>query len=317
MSGIPYPSAQHPTAGQVKMGTIMYRCPVPELEEEVGMTRPRPAPISPLGVAEILDGAVRLVRGNGRAVLTIAVPFAVARAALGALLQYAAIEATSAQVLTIIGGLLIAVALGTVQSGLLAPLFSSDLVGTRLTAAQSARRVGGRTVWRLAVLGLVVTIAEGAGLLAFAVGGVYLWGAWAVSAPALVLERTTVRGALVRSRCLVAGTFWRVWGIRALGWVLTTVLGFFIALPFQLVAGYLTGADLFDASSDITHPALYVTILAVGALVSGALVAPISSAVDVLLYTDLRMRKEGMDIVLALPPRPEPTGTGRPAVTAW
>ncbi|MFN2560970.1 MAG: hypothetical protein ABR571_06715 [Jatrophihabitans sp.] len=278
------------------------------------MTHPRPAPIRPLGVGEILDGAVRLVRDNARGTLTISVPFAIARAGLAALLQYAAIEATTAQTLTVIGGLLLGVALGTVLTGLLAPLFSSALLGARMTAGQAVRRVGGRAAWRLAVLALLVTVAEGVGLVAFGVGGVYLWGIWAVAAPALVLERTTVRGALSRTRRLVEGTFWRVWGIRALGWVLTTVLGFFIALPFELLAGYVTGANLFDPAGGVTHPGLYVTIVAVGSLLSGVIVAPIAAAVDVLLYTDLRMRKEGMDIVLALPPwQPQAV----PPVTAW
>jgi hypothetical protein len=281
------------------------------------VSRPQAAPIRPLGAAEILDGAVRLVRDNARAALTISVPFAVARAALDGLLQYAAIEANNAAVLTLIGGLLVAVALGTVLGGLLAPLFSSALMGARMSAGESARQVGARMAWRLAGLGVVVTIAQGAGLIACGVGGVYLWGVWAVAAPAMALERTTVGGALGRSRHLVKGTFWRVWGIRALGWVLTSVLGFFVQLPFQLVAVSVTGSDPFVPSGGIVHPGLYVTILSVGVLLSGAVVAPIASAVDVLLYTDLRMRKEGMDIVLALPPRPEPTGMGRPAVTAW
>lgn len=278
------------------------------------MTHPRAVPIRPLGVAEILDGAVRLVRDNARAVVTISVPFAVARAAVAGLLQYAAIEATTGQALTVIGGLLLGVALGTALTGLLAPLFSSALLGARMRAGQAMRRVGGRAAWRLVVLALLVTVAEGTAVVAFGVGGVYLWGIWAVAAPALVLERTTVRGALSRSRRLVEGTFWRVWGIRALGWVLTTVLGFFIALPFQVLAGYLTGAKLLDPTGGVTHPALYVTILAVGSLLSGVIVAPIAAAVDVLLYTDLRMRKEGMDIVLALPP--PPVEAGRP-VAAW
>jgi hypothetical protein len=281
------------------------------------MSRPRPAPMRPLGAAEILDGAVRLVRDNVRATLTIAVPFAVARAALEALLQYGAFHSTSAAVLTLIGGLLISVALGTVLSGLLAPLFSSALVGARLSAGESVRQVGARTGWRLIGLALIVTVAEGAGLVACLAGGIYLWGVWAVAAPAMVLERTTVGGALGRSRHLVRGTFWRVWGLRALGWVLTSVLNFFVTLPFQLLAGYVTGSDLLEPSNGIAHQGLYVTIVAVGTLLAGAVVGPIASAIDVLLYTDLRMRKEGMDIALALPPRPEPTGTGEPAVTAW
>jgi hypothetical protein len=280
------------------------------------MTRPRPAPIRPLGVAEILDGAVRLVRRNARAVLTISVPFAVVRAGMVAVLRYAALQSSGASTLVLLGGLLVAAAVGTVLTGMLAPLFSSDLLGLPLSAGESVRRVG-RKVWPLCVLALIVTVVEGAGLVALGVGGIWLWGAWAVAAPALVLERTGVRAALGRSQRLVARTFWRVWGVRALGWVLTSVLGLFVTLPFQALAAYLTDSNPFDASGAVSDAGLYVAILAVGSLVSAALLAPITAAVDVLLYTDLRMRKEGMDIVLALPRQQQPSGTRRPAVSAW
>jgi len=57
-----------------------------------------------------------------------------------------------------------------------------------------------------------------------------------VAAPALSLERIGVRAALGRSRALVNRSFWRVWGIRALGWLLVYVLTQLITLPFQLLA---------------------------------------------------------------------------------
>jgi hypothetical protein len=288
-------------------------------EEEMPMTRPRPAPIRPLGVAEILDGAVRLVRGGLRSVLTISVPLAVVRTGLGALMQYAAVRSQGAATFALLGGLVLAAGFGTVLTGLLAPLFSSALLGTELTARESLRRVG-RRAGPLLLLALAVTVAEGAGLVVLGVGGVWLWGVWAVAAPALVLERTGVPGAFGRSMALVRGTFWRVWGVRALGWLLVTVLSFFVTLPFQTLAVYLTDANLFDPSSGVSQPALYVALVSIGGLVSTALLAPVSAAVDVVLYTDLRMRKEGMDIVLGLPTRADVSGgagAGRPAVTAW
>jgi hypothetical protein len=179
---------------------------------------------------------------------------------------------------------------------------------------------------------LVVAVAQEAGVVALVVGGVWLWGVWAVAAPALVLERTGVVGALRRSSRLVRTAFWRTIGIRSLRWVLTGVLGLFVTLPFELLADYLTGTGVVDAATDGTsQPALYVTILCIGRLLAVALMSPISAAVDVLIYTDLRMRAEGMDIVLALPqpgtaatgqpgagqPRTGQPGTGQPSVTAW
>lgn len=279
------------------------------------MTRPVPAPMRPLGVAEILDGAVRLVRGNARAVLAVSVPFAVLRAGLTAALQYGTIDSRGAATVGAVGAALLALGVGTVLTGLLAPMFSSSLLGVPIDAGQSLKRARGR-VWALMVLAVTVTLADGAGLALCVVGGVWLWGVWALAAPALVLERTGVRGALSRSFQIVQGVFWRTWGIRTLGWVLTSVLGLFVGLPFELLAAYVTGSDILSTTGGITDPAVYLTIVSVGAVISAAVLGPIAAAIDVLLYTDLRMRREGMDIVLALPAPPPPSGPA-PAIAAW
>lgn len=269
----------------------------------VSMTRPLAAPLRPLGTAEILDAAVRLVTRNLPAVLTIAVPFAILRTGLAALLQYAAIQAKSTAVLEALATLVLATGLGVLLTGLLAPLFSADLLGGRMTAGGSLRRVG-RTCFALVALAVIVTVAESAGLVALAVGGVWLWGVWAVAAPALILERTGAGGALRRSFGLVRNFFWRTWGIRTLGWLLISVLGLLVTVPFEALAAALTGTNPLDTAAGVQHPGLYVTITSIGALVAAALIAPVSAAIDLVLYTDLRMRKEGMDIALALPPAP-------------
>jgi hypothetical protein len=273
------------------------------------------APLRPLGVGEVLDGAVRLARRNARSVLIVSVPYAIVATLAGALLQYGTINSQDATTLVAIGGLIITAGLGAVLTGLLAPLFSADLLGDRITIGKSLRRVGGRA-GLLFMLGLAVAISEGAGLVACIVGGVWLWGIWAVAAPAFALERLGIRAALARSRALVSGTFWRVWGIRALGWFVVYVLMQLIELPFLALAAKLTHVDLLDSNPHTTNAALYVAIVSAGQLIAAALLAPVSSAIEVLLYTDLRMRKEGMDIVLGLPPEPAPTPVP-PTVSAW
>jgi hypothetical protein len=300
--------------------------------EEVSMTQPRPVPLRPLGVAEILDGAVRLFRANAQVALAVSIPLGIVRTGLVAVILYATFSGDqSVTALVLLGEIFVSALLGTIVTGLLAPLFSSALLGIRLTGHQAVSRVRGR-VFALILLGLVVAVAQEAGVVALVVGGVWLWGVWAVAAPALVLERTGVVGALRRSSRLVRTAFWRTIGIRSLRWVLTGVLGLFVTLPFELLADYLTGTGVVDAATDGTsQPALYVTILCIGRLLAVALMSPISAAVDVLIYTDLRMRAEGMDIVLALPqpgtaatgqpgagqPRTGQPGTGQPSVTAW
>jgi len=157
----------------------------------------------------------------------------------------------------------------------------------------------------------------GAGLVACIVGGVWLWGAWAVAAPAFALERVGVFAALGRSVALVKRSFWRVWGIRALGWLLVYILTQLIALPFALLALWLSDVDPLSTTTTAAHAGLYVAVIAVGNLLASAVLAPVASAIDVLLYTDLRMRKEGMDIVLSLPAEATVVTAGPPAVTAW
>lgn len=279
-------------------------------------------PMRPLGVAEILDGAVRAVRRNARASFAMSVPLAIVRTGLVATMQLAAVNgSTGTASLQLLGQLLISGLFGTILTGLLAPVFTGELLGRRCTASQALAQVG-RAGFGLAILALVVAVAEEVGLVVLVIGGAWLWGIWAVAAPALVIERTGVRGALGRSFDLVKDEYWRTWGIRTLRWLLTTVLGLFVALPFTLLAAYLTGTNLLNlASTGIDDPSVYVTIVAIGNLVSVAITSPISAAVDTLLYTDLRMRREGMDIVLTLPPIAPETMPGiagaRPAVTAW
>lgn len=283
---------------------------------EVAMVGLPPAPLRPLGVAEILDGAVRLARRNARSVLIVSVPYALVATVATALLQYGALEAQDAATAAALGTLVLTAGLATVLTGLLAPLYTSDLLGVRSTTGDSLRRVGRRAL-PLLLLGLVISLGEGAGLLACLVGGVWLWGIWAVAAPAFVLERAGVRAALGRSRALVAGSFWRVWGIRALGWLLTYILSQLIVVPFDALAAALTDVNPLDTSARAASAGMYVAIVAGGQLISSALLSPVTAAIDVLLYTDLRMRKEGMDIVLGLPARPEPSPATRSGISAW
>ena len=83
-----------------------------------------------------------------------------------------------------------------------------------------------------------------------------------------MVENTTVRGALGRSRALVSGTFWRVWGIRALGALMVIFVGGFILAPFEIV-GILVDSDVFSASSGSSHvPVVFVVLTAIGSVVS-------------------------------------------------
>ena len=262
--------------------------------------------LRPLGLAEILDGSFRVIRRNPGATLGPSAVLAVIRVAVTAGLQLGAYRFLSTVQLELVGTLLISAALGTVLTGLLTLVVTQDVLGVRISTREVLTRLRGRA-WALLGLALVITVLESLALLPLLVLGVWLWGLWAVAVPVLMVERSTVRGALSRSRRLVSGLWWRVWGIRALGFLLASLLGALVTVPFILLASLVTGSGFTATGVNSGVPVAYVLIISVGSVLSSTLTSPIRAGIDALLYLDLRMRREGLDIVLhsqASPVRP-------------
>jgi hypothetical protein len=196
-----------------------------------------------------------------------------------------------------LAGIVVSTLLGAILTGMLTIAVTQDVLGISLTIGQVWERTRGR-IWRLIALAVLTTLLQFLGLLLCIAPGIWLWGIWAVSVPALMVENTTVRGALGRSRALVSGTFWRVWGIRALGALMVMFVGGFILAPFEIV-GIVVDSDVFSASTGSSHvPVVFVVLTAIGSAVSATFTAPVRAGIDSLLYVDLRMRKEGLDIAL-------------------
>lgn len=268
------------------------------------MTSPA-LPRRPLGAAEVLDGAVRIVRRNPRAAFGFALPVAFVQALLGALVVLGTYSSSDLGTVSQLLRLLVSASAGAVLSGLIAPVVVADSLGSPISAGEAWRRARtSKGLLLLVVLGLGVGLVESLGLVLALVGGAWLWGVWAVAGPAMTVERLGVFAAVKRSYRLASRCFWRAWGVRALGWVVAEVLALLIDLPFASFAAYLGRVGFGASTGDITHPAVYVTVVALGQLLSVALVAPITAAVDAIIYVDLRMRVEGLDIVLAAPPAP-------------
>src|SRR5664280_1774124 len=113
---------------------------------------------------------------------------------------------------------------------------------------------------------------------------------------ALVLERTSVRGALRRSRALVRHSWWRVAGILILAAVVAGVLNSVLTVPFAIFGGG-SPFDLSGSGPDLGFGALLLS--AIGAIIAGTIVQPFNAGVQALLYVDRRMRAEGLDVTLA------------------
>ncbi|MEP7179569.1 MAG: hypothetical protein ABI775_10795 [Pseudonocardiales bacterium] len=259
--------------------------------------RQRSVPLRPLGVAEILDGSFRAIRCNPAAMFAPAAVIAVVRVAATAGLQLGGYRFLDRVALQLLSTFVISAVLGTILSGILAAVVTQDVLGRRITARQALARLRGR-IWALLGLALVITVLETLGLIALAAPGIWLWGLWAVAVPAIVVERSTIRGALARSRQLVSGMWWRVWSIRALAYLLATLLSAIVSVPFLALASAVTGSGGLLPAANSGSSAMYVLIISVGSVLSATLTEPVRAGIDALLYIDLRMRREGLDIVL-------------------
>jgi hypothetical protein len=178
-----------------------------------------------------------------------------------------------------------------------------------------------------AVLGLIVVVASApAGLLvgyfvifgiAAVCGSVWLGISFSLALPTVVLERQGPARSLARSFRLVRGSWWRVFGITLLVLVIVIVASLILQIPFNLIGNAAGGGAGFTA---FAHPGsvsvLGVIITSIGGIVVAAVTRPIEAGVSVLLYVDLRMRKEGLDLALQTAARNE-FSEGEEFVAAW
>ena len=121
-------------------------------------------------------------------------------------------------------------------TGVLIVMVSRAVLGQPVTV-RGAWTAFRPSLWRLALLSLAAIGLLLLGCLALCVGAVYVWVILALAPAALVLERAGVGQAISQSRTLVHGSWWRIFGILLLAFLVTTVATLIITIPFTL-AGF-------------------------------------------------------------------------------
>jgi hypothetical protein len=207
-------------------------------------------------------------------------------------------------------------------SGILAAIIGQAALGRPMSAGDAWRatrpvfwRLLGATllisliglgIIMLGVLpGILVAIAVGQaggialaviGGLAAAVFALYVTFSLTFTAPALMLEKQGILASMSRSRALVRGSWWRVFGVVLLSGLIAAVVSGIIGVPFAAFGGGLTGIFSGNSTGELTFNALLLT--SIGGLIGSTLVRPFESGVIALLYLDRRMRAEALDLTL-------------------
>lgn len=126
----------------------------------------------------------------------------------------------------------------------------------------------------------------------------YLSIKFSVAPPAMVLENLGVFAALGRSWRLTRGNFWRLLGINILTAIITfMVAGIFVGIADALGAIFIVVGSSSPEDVIASLNTTYILIM-VMSTIAQLLILPFTSSVNALLYIDLRMRKEGLDVEL-------------------
>lgn len=128
------------------------------------------------------------------------------------------------------------------------------------------------------------SLATVGGLILCIVPGLIFLARFLLSTSVLVVEGKKGTKALRRSWQLTKNHFWKVFGVYLLTTILAGVLAGVFQLPFQL--------------GGIFNETWGWVLIAVGNSFAGILTIPFPTIAAVLLYFDLRVRKEGLDLAV-------------------
>jgi hypothetical protein len=258
-----------------------------------------PPELRPLSVGQILDTSLKIFTSHWwtfmRIVLYVVAPLELINALIIGTafdVDESAEALTDGEVGLVIGAAVLSVSIALIE-GVLASAACyrgvTDAYMGRLpewgSSLSFAVRRFGPILW-VAFLTLMFTLL---GLIGLIVGAIFVGVALSVAIPVLVGEDIRGMAALKRSWYLVKGRWWSTFGLL----ILSTLLAGIVA---AIIAGILSAA--LGAGIDTASLGGAVFVGAISNIVANAVTVPFTAAVIVVLYFDLRVRKEGLDIEL-------------------
>ena len=227
--------------------------------------------------------------------------------------------------------MLVPVAISVVASaflqGVMVVEVASGTLGERLGFGtlwrRAAKRIGPLIGWTLlvgaallagfALLFLIVLLAGSISPIGLAVGivvavllglGLIVLGCWvgvklSLVPSIIVLEQAGIRTAAARSWRLTDGFFWRTFGTLLLVAVILNFAAQVVVQPVSLISTILALIiDPTGTGAAITITIITTVVTLILSLLIGAITAVVQAALIAVIYIDLRMRKEGLDLEL-------------------
>jgi hypothetical protein len=254
----------------------------------------RPFPLRQMGIGELIDAAVKLYRRDWLALMGIVaivlVPitfleFWITQAIVGAGLAATPTVSDEATIQFLIVTLVFfAIQFLIVQPFLVAAVAraaADAYLGERVSIGRTYRYALGKLpaiLW-ITILTSILTLI---GFILLIIPGIIAFVRLSLTPPVVIVEDVRGTRAVGRSWRLTKGHFWRLLGALILSGLIAGVGALIITIPTEFIALAL-GPSGWPVS-------------ALGSVLASILVTPFSMLIVVLLYFDLRIRKEGFDI---------------------
>ncbi|HEX5416863.1 MAG TPA: glycerophosphoryl diester phosphodiesterase membrane domain-containing protein [Chloroflexota bacterium] len=243
----------------------------------------RPLALRPMGVGEVIDAGFGLARHNFRLLVQISawavVPGFVVSSAVSLAFPIG-LSTLPMGIAQAVAGIAIAFACGAI--------LDPDLFPSGVRPTVLYRAVLGRLPSLLAISILITILVVP--LLVILPLGIFIGIRWSMVLNAVILDRRGPLSGLRESWQVTRGAFWHTFGVLVVSGLLYMVFSYIVAGVF----GGFSLLLLFVAKSATAVG--IVSNLASG--VTALLITPFTTAINVVLFFELKSRSQGFDLVL-------------------
>jgi hypothetical protein len=265
----------------------------------------RPLALRPLRVGEMLDAAITLYRRNYRSLMAIVAFVVVPYSFIEQSILWSVVrpfedqlfvnpeDASGDVAITLVFSALSFLVIQPFVTAAIARATAEVYLGISPKIGDTYRFALSRThtiLW-VTLLSALVTVF---GVLLLIVGAFLFFVRFYFSTTVVVVEGKRGTGAMRRSWRLAKGSFWKIFGTIFLAGILSSIVAGILTIPTALLADRMGESGWF--------------LSALGTSLAQIIVTPFSSIIAVLLYFDMRIRKEGFDLALMAQEVERPAG---------